>query len=301
METAAGNLNPFLNAETTPRKKVKLQPRRILPVESPAACGPEGQEIPGSVFESAVEGFASHRSEEQPVPVIQQPVPVVPQPVPVVPQTGYIFPSSGLFYPSPAQGVPGLFVNVENLPAVNMRERGFLNSSVPPTGEGVSIVNMRERGFLNSSVPPVVTGEGVPIVNMREREFLPTSISPVVNGSELRRAIGTISPPSVFPRGSAGLTPIQEQGVERSSGIDSAVEQPVVTAVEVDGQQFGIPTSRVPGAPEFSGSTNPFTPLLRSTPLNGSVCVTPAVSFIRGSFRRSVARERRRMQVFLEN
>ena len=279
METAAGNLNPFLNAETTPRKKVKLQPRRILPVESPAACGPEGQEIPGSVFESAVEGFASHRSEEQPVPVIQQPVPVVPQPVPVVPQTGYIFPSSGLFYPSPAQGVPGLFVNVENLPAVNMRE----------------------RGFLNSSVPPVVTGEGVPIVNMREREFLPTSISPVVNGSELRRAIGTISPPSVFHRGSAGLTPIQEQGVERSSGIDSAVEQPVVTAVEVDGQQFGIPTSRVPGAPEFSGSTNPFTPLLRSTPLNGSVCVTPAVSFIRGSFRRSVARERRRMQVFLEN
>ena len=272
METAAGNLNPFLNAETTPRKKVKLRPRRILPVESPAACGPEGQEIPGSVFESAVEGFASHRSEEQPVPVIQQPVPVVPQP-------GYIFPSSGLFYPSPAQGVPGPFVNVENLPAVNMRE----------------------RGFLNSSVPPVVTGEGVPIVNMRERDFLPTSISPVVNGSELSRAIGTISPPSVFHRGSAGLTPIQEQGVERSSGIDSAVEQPVVTAVEVGGQQFGIPISRVPGAPEFSGSTNPFTPLLRSTPLNGSVCVTPAVSFIRGSFRRSVARERRRMQVFLEN
>ena len=279
METAAGNLNPFLNAETTPRKKVKLQPRRILPVESPAACGPEGQEIPGSVFESAVEGFASHRSEEQPVPVIQHPVPVVPQPVPVVPQTGYIFPSSGLFYPSPAQGVPGPFVNVENLPAVNMRE----------------------RGFLNSSVPPVVTGEGVPIVNMRERDFLPTSISPVVNGSELSRAIGTISPPSVFHRGSAGLTPIQEQGVERSSGIGSTVEQPVVTAVEVGGQQFGIPTSRVPGAPEFSGSTNLFTPFLRSTPLNGSVCVTPAVSFIRGSFRRSVARERRRMQVFLEN
>ena len=276
METAAGNLNPFLSAETTPRKKVKLQPRHIFPAESPAACGQEGQEIPGSVFESAVEGFASHTSEEQPVPVIQQPVPVVPQP-------GYIFPNSGLFYPSPAQGVPGPSVNGENLPQVNMRD----------------------RNFISTSVSPVVNGEGVLAVNMRDRNFITTSVSPVVNGFELSRAIGTISPPSVFHRGSAGLTPIQEQGVERSSGIESAVEQPVVTAVEggsvVGGQQFGIPTPRVPGVPEFSGSTNPFTLFLRSTPLNGSVCVPPAVSSIRGSFRRSVARERRRIQVFLEH
>ena len=276
METAAGNLNPFLNAETTPRKKVKLRPRRILPAESPAACGQEGQEIPGSLFESAVEGFASHRSEEQPVPVIQQPVPVVPQP-------GYIFPNSGLFYPSPAQGVPGPSVNGESLPQVNMMD----------------------RNFISASVSPVVNGEGVLAVNMRDRNFITTSVSPVVNGFELSRAIGTISPPSVFHRGSAGLTPIQEQGVERSSGIESAVEQPVVTAVEVGsvvgGQQFGIPTPRVPGVPEFSGSTNPFTLFLRSTPLNGSVCVPPAVSSIRGSFRRSVARERRRIQVFLEH
>ena len=223
-----------------------------------------------------MEGFASHRSEEQPVPVIQQPVPVVPQP-------GYIFPNSGLFYPSPAQGVPGPSVNGESLPQVNMMA----------------------RNFISASVSPVVNGEGVPAVNMRDRNFITTSVSPVVNGFELSCAIGTISPPSVFHRGSAGLTPIQEQGVERSSGIESAVEQPVVTAVEVGsvvgGQQFGIPTPRVPGVPEFSGSTNPFTLFLRSTPLNGSVCVPPAVSSIRGSFRRSVARERRRIQVFLEH
>ena len=300
METAAGNLNPFLSAEMTPRKKVKLRPRHIFPAESPAACGQEGQEIPGSVFESAVEGFASHRSEEQPVPVIQQPVPVVPQP-------GYIFPNSGLFYPSPAQGVPGPSVNGESVPQVNMRERNFISASVSPVvnGEGVPAVNMRDRNFITTSVSPVVNGEGVLAVNMRDRNFITTSVSPVVNGFELSRAIGTISPPSVFHRGSAGLTPIQEQGVERSSGIESAVEQPVVTAVEVGsvvgGQQFGIPTPRVPGVPEFSGSTNPFTLFLRSTPLNGSVCVPPAVSSIRGSFRRSVARERRRIQVFLEH
>ena len=170
METAAGNLNPFLSAETTPRKKVKLQPRHIFPAESPAACGQEGQEIPGSVFESAVEGFASHRSEEQPVPVIQQPVPVVPQP-------GYIFPNSGLFYPSPAQGVPGPSVNGESLPQVNMMD----------------------RNFISASVSPVVNGEGVPAVNMRDRNFITTSVSPVVNGFELSCAIGTISPPLGYP------------------------------------------------------------------------------------------------------
>ena len=55
IETAAVNLNPFLNIEATPKKKVKLKPRRLLPVESPVVCGLEGQEMPGSVFESAVE------------------------------------------------------------------------------------------------------------------------------------------------------------------------------------------------------------------------------------------------------
>lgn len=55
IETAAINLNPFLNIEVTPKKKVKLKPRQLLPVESPVVCGLEGQEMPGSVFESAVE------------------------------------------------------------------------------------------------------------------------------------------------------------------------------------------------------------------------------------------------------
>ena len=91
IETAAVNLNPFLNIEETPKKKVKLKPRRLLPVESPVVCGLEGQEMPGSVFESAVERFDSHRSQELPVPV--------------VPQPGFTYTSSGLFNPSPAPGV----------------------------------------------------------------------------------------------------------------------------------------------------------------------------------------------------
>ena len=82
--------------------------------------------MPGSVFESAVEGFDSYRSQERPVPV--------------VPQPGYIFTSSGVFYPSPAPGVSGPStgllvcnpVNGEEVQQPSMMNRDFVANSVPP-------------------------------------------------------------------------------------------------------------------------------------------------------------------------
>ena len=220
---------------------MKLKPCRILPVESPVECGQEGQEMPGSVFESAVEGFDSYRSQERPVPV--------------VPQPGYIFTSSGVFYPSPAPGVSG-------------PSTGLLVCN-PVNGEEVQQPSMMNRDFVADSVPPA-------------------------NGLDLSCAIDTILQPSLLNRGSAGLATIQEQVVERSSGVESAVGS------GVGGQQIGVTTPCATGVPEGLGSSNPFTLFMRSTPLSGSVYVPPAAGSIRGSFRRSVARERRRIQVFLE-
>ena len=82
--------------------------------------------------------------------------------------------------------------------------------------------------------------------------------------------------------------------MERISGVESAVGS------GVGGQQIGVSTPHATGVPEGLGSSNPFTLFMRSTPLSGSVYVPPAAGSIRGSFRRSVARERRRIQVFLE-
>jgi len=246
IETAAINLNPFLNIEVTPKKKVKLKPRQLLPVESPVVCGLEGQEMPGSVFESAVERFDSHRSQELPDPV--------------VPQPGFTYTSSGLFNPSPAPGV-----------------------SEPSTGL-----------FVGNPV----NCEGEPQPGMMNRDLVAGSVQPS-RVSDVSCALGTTSQPSVLNRSSVGLAPIPELGI---SVVRAAGAQPVMVEAEVGsvigGQQFGVPIPRATGVEEGLESSNPFTLFMRSTPLNGSVYVPPAVSSIRGSFRRSVARERRRIQVF---
>ena len=166
METAGVNLNPFLNIEATPKKKVKLEPRRILPVESPVVCGQEGQEMPGSVFESAVERFDSVRSQAVPVPV--------------VPQPGHIFINSGLFYPSPAQEGPG--------PSTGLSDGNLVN------GKGVQQPSMVSRDPVGDSVQPA-------------------------RGLDGSCALGTASQSSVLNRSAVGLVTIQEQGVERSSGV----------------------------------------------------------------------------------
>ena len=136
---------------------------------------------------------------------------------------------------------------------------------------------------------------------MMNRELVAGSVQPsrVLDGS---LALVTPSQPSVLNRSSAGLAPILEQDVETNSDVRGVGAQSVMVGTEVGpavgGQQFGVPLSRATGVEDGLESSNPFTLFMRSTPLSGSVYVPPAVSSIRGSFRRSVARERRRIQVF---